>query len=83
LGDNLSSIASSVGGQREATNELSTTTAKAAGAVTSVSEEVSAIGADIDTTSSGASQMTSASLELSRLATELRMQVEEFLKQIR
>lgn len=83
LGDNLSSIASSVGGQREATNELSTTTAKAAGAVTSVSEEVSAIGADIDTTSTGASQMTSASLELSRLATELRTQVEEFLKQIR
>jgi methyl-accepting chemotaxis protein len=83
MGDNLSVIATSVGEQRLAANELSQTTSQAATAVTGVTSEVAAIGDDTGATSSGAMQLTEACLELSRLATSLRTHVGDFLQQIR
>ncbi|WP_110206018.1 methyl-accepting chemotaxis protein [Nocardioides daejeonensis] len=83
MGDNISTIAGSVSEQRQASAELSETTSRAALAVTQVGEDIGAIGSATEETSSGASQMTTASLELSRLAADLRMQVGEFLSQIR
>ena len=83
MGENLSVIAASVGEQRLAATELSQTTAQAATAVTGVTIEVAAIGDDTGATSSGAVQLTSACLELSRLASDLRTHVADFLVQIR
>jgi methyl-accepting chemotaxis protein len=83
MGENLAVIASSVAEQRQTTAHLSTSTTQAALAVTGVTEEVSAIGADTEETSAGAVQMTSAALDLSRLSNSLRSEVAQFLEQIR
>ncbi|WP_341925992.1 methyl-accepting chemotaxis protein [Nocardioides psychrotolerans] len=83
MGENLAVIAGSVGEQRLAANELSLTTSQAATAVTGVTREVATIGEDTHATSTGAVEMTSACLELSRLASDLRTHVADFLEQIR
>lgn len=83
VGENLSVIATSVGEQRLAATELSQTTSQAATAVSGVTIEMAAIGDDTGATSTGAVELTAACLELSRLASELRTHVADFLKQIR
>lgn len=83
MGDNIGTIAGSVSEQRQASAELSETTSRAALAVTQVTEDIGAIGSATEETSTAAAQMTTASLELSRLAADLRLQVEEFLARIR
>ncbi|HWI44140.1 MAG TPA: methyl-accepting chemotaxis protein [Nocardioides sp.] len=83
MGENVATIATAVGEQRDAAAELSRTTTEAAGAVAVVSEDIAAIGSSTETTSAGASEMTNASLELSRLSADLRTHVAGFLEQIR
>ena len=83
MGTNISGIAQSVAGQREAASELSRTTTLAAGAVSGVNTEIGLIGEATESTSAGAAQMTSAALELARLSTDLRGHVLDFLERIR
>ena len=83
MGDNLGDIARSVAEQRQTAGELSRTTTEAAGAVTGVNEDISAIGGATEATSAGAREMTLAALELAKLSAELRTQVADFLVQIR
>ncbi|GAA4097847.1 methyl-accepting chemotaxis protein [Nocardioides kongjuensis] len=83
MGDNVATIAGAVGEQRHAAAELSRTTSEAAGAVSGVNEDVTAIEEATIATSTGASEMTGASLELSRLSADLRTHVAGFLQQIR
>ncbi|TQK71072.1 methyl-accepting chemotaxis protein [Nocardioides sp. SLBN-35] len=83
MGDNVATIAGAVGEQRHAAAELSRTTSEAAGAVSGVNEDVTAIEEATIATSTGATEMTGASLELSRLSADLRTHVAGFLQQIR